>query len=555
MTIATSFWVRDYRGFKGVGAGLEVVKPINVIVGKNNIGKSSLIAAVEHMFRDLGTQYEISNSVEFCEELTEAELQAQFSSGMAGGDLPDNHWRGHGQNFVGERVVWKESARDVEVLRIEGGDGATLLTGERSRLSNVITVSKRRHFRHIRLDADRDLVREVHSNECSLQSNGVGATNIVQNYINSSNLDRDLIQVRLLAALNEVFTPDTLFSEIVVQFHPHSNNWEIYLGEEGKGLVPLSASGSGLKTVILTLINLLVRPNFESRAIDSYVFSFEELENNLHPSLQRNLFSFLLAYAQSKGCYIFLTTHSQVAIDLFHGEADAQILHVKKQDGEVLGVVLDDLNRGYSVLDDLGAKASDILQANGIIWVEGPSDRVYLNKFIELWGEGAYREGHHYQFIYYGGSVLAHIDASTPEADIQEAVSAIKINRNFIFACDSDRKSKNGKLKNRVTELLASVANERGYVWVTRCREIENYIPKECFELEYGASNLPQISEYEYVQDYMNHNRLSIAVAFADKHHKAVRFSENFSKENLSFRPELAVVMTEIIERLMMWNS
>ncbi|MNP01546.1 hypothetical protein D3C76_933660 [compost metagenome] len=203
----------------------------------------------------------------------------------------------------------------------------------------------------------------------------------------------------------------------------------------------------------------------------------------------------------------------------------------------------------------MGAKASDILQANGIIWVEGPSDRVYLNKFIELWGEGAYKEGHHYQYIYYGGSVLAHIDASTPEADIQEAVSAIRINRNFIFACDSDRRYKNGKLKSRVTELLEGIVSERGYVWITRCREIENYIPKECFELEYGKTNLPQIGEYDYVQDYLKSNGLSKAGAFTDKHHKAVRFSENFTKANLSFRPELAVAITAIIERIMMWNT
>ncbi|WP_095128727.1 ATP-dependent endonuclease [Pseudomonas sp. Irchel s3h14] len=554
MTIDMGFWVRDFRGFKSAGAGFDVVKPVNVIVGKNNIGKSSLVAAVEHMFRENAIQYEIAESVEFGGELTEAELRSNFRGEHAGGDLPGNHWWDHGARFIDKRIVWREYNNQVEVLQVLDLSDR-LMDSEKVRLGTLLSTFKRRKYRHVRLDADRDLIKEGYSSALSLQSNGAGATNIIQNYINSSGLDRGLVQVRLLTALNDIFTPDIVFSEIVVQFHSDNNVWEIYLGEDGKGLVPLSASGSGLKTVILTLLNLLVRPDFDDKKIDNYIFSFEELENNLHPTLQRNLFSFLLAYAQSTGCHIFLTTHSQVAIDLFHGEADAQILHVKKQEGEVLGVILDDLNRGYSVLDDLGAKASDILQANGIIWVEGPSDRVYLNKFIDLWGEGAYKEGHHYQFIYYGGSVLAHIDAGTPDTDIQEAVSAIKINRNFIFACDSDRKSKNGKLKNRVTELLDAVAGGRGYVWVTRCREIENYIPKECFELEYGKFGLPQISEYEYVQDYLRNNHLSQAGSFTDKHHKAVKFSENFSKDNLSFRPELAVEMTAIIERLMMWNS
>lgn len=554
MTIDTSFWVRNYRGFKEDGAGFLVIKPVNVIVGKNNIGKSSLIAAVDHMFREHGSEDEIGESIEFGSVLAEAELLPYFSNNTAGGDLPNNHWRGHGQNFIGKRVIWRELGKDVEVLSVEGYE-ESLLPGERSRIGKVVAASKRRSFRHARLDADRDLVKEPYTHEFTLKSNGEGATNIVQSYINSSNLDRDLIQVRLLTALNVIFTPDAVFSEMVVQHHFDTDTWEIYFGEEGKGLVPLSASGSGLKTVILTLLNLLVRPDFEKKDIANYIFSFEELENNLHPSLQRNLFSFLLDYAQSKDCHIFLTTHSHVAIDLFHGENDAQILHVKKQNGDVLGLILDDLNRGYSILDDLGAKASDILQANGIIWVEGPSDRIYLNKFIDLWGGGAYKEGHHYQFIYYGGSVLAHIDASTPEADLQEAVSAIKINRNFIFACDSDRKNKNGKLKSRVTELLSNVASDRGYVWVTRCREIENYIPKESFELVYGKSGLPQIGEYEYVQDYLRSNNLSRAAEFTDKHHKAVKFSEAFSKENLSFRPELATEMTAIINRLMIWNS
>jgi hypothetical protein len=271
VTINTSFWVRNYRGFKEDGAGFLVIKPVNVIVGKNNIGKSSLIAAVDHMFRERGVENEIGRNIEFGEVLTEAELQPYFSNNTAGGDLPNNHWRGHGQNFIGKRVVWREPGRDVEVLRIEGYEGS-LLSGERSRIGNVVAASKRRNLRHVRLDADRDLVKEPYIHELALKSNGEGATNIVQSYINSSNLDRDLIQVRLLTALNVIFTPDAVFSEMVVQHHSDNNTWEIYLGEEGKGLVPLSASGSGLKTVILTLLNLLVRPDFEKKEIANYIF-------------------------------------------------------------------------------------------------------------------------------------------------------------------------------------------------------------------------------------------------------------------------------------------
>lgn len=45
---------------------------------------------------------------------------------------------------------------------------------------------------------------------------------------------------------------------------------------------------------------------------------------------------------------------------------------------------MDDYKGGADALDDLGVKASDLLQANGIIWVEGPSDRAYIHLKIRV---------------------------------------------------------------------------------------------------------------------------------------------------------------------------
>jgi len=44
------------------------------------------------------------------------------------------------------------------------------------------------------------------------------------------------------------------------------------LTEEGKEPYPLSASGSGLKTILLTLVNLIVRPDFERKSLKDYIF-------------------------------------------------------------------------------------------------------------------------------------------------------------------------------------------------------------------------------------------------------------------------------------------
>ena len=134
-------------------------------------------------------------------------------------------------------------------------------------------------------------------------------------------------------ALNSIFGNDGQFSEIQVQHHDETpgekqDHWEIYLGEDKKGLIPLSKSGSGLKTILLVLLNLLVMPKIENRDKSEFVFAFEELENNLHPALLRRLFQYIEEYAINENAHIFLSTHSSTALDFFGVSENAQITHV-----------------------------------------------------------------------------------------------------------------------------------------------------------------------------------------------------------------------------------
>lgn len=52
-------------------------------------------------------------------------------------------------------------------------------------------------------------------------------------------------------------------------------------------------------------------------------------------------------------------------------------------------IVINELRKTFIVgllLDDLGFKASDLLQSNCVIWVEGPSDRIYIKKMAQtIW--------------------------------------------------------------------------------------------------------------------------------------------------------------------------
>ena len=74
--------------------------------------------------------------------------------------------------------------------------------------------------------------------------------------------------------------------------------------------------------MILVLLNMLVMPAIEKKDPSQYVFAFEELENNLHPSLLRRLLAYIRKEAVEKSL-VFLTTHSSVTIDFFAAESEA----------------------------------------------------------------------------------------------------------------------------------------------------------------------------------------------------------------------------------------
>lgn len=66
------------------------------------------------------------------------------------------------------------------------------------------------------------------------------------------------------------------------------------------------------------------------KELANYIFLFEELENNLHPSLERRVLKYIDEISQ-KGAIIFLTTHSNTVLDSFQNSDNVQMYHVRKK--------------------------------------------------------------------------------------------------------------------------------------------------------------------------------------------------------------------------------
>lgn len=128
----------------------------------------------------------------------------------------------------------------------------------------------------------------------------------------------------------------------------------------------------------------------------------------------------------------------------------------------------------HAICADLGHRASDIIQSNAVLWVEGPSDRIYLKHWISLLNPNLL-EGIHYSVMFYGGRLLSHLSGDDDD-DVHEFIQLRALNRNLAVMIDSDKRTARTPLNPTKTRLSDEFARQGGIAWITKGREVENYI-------------------------------------------------------------------------------
>lgn len=326
-----------------------------------------------------------------------------------------------------------------------------------------------------------------------------------------------MIEVDLLSDLNEIYAGDSEFLGIICQENDDTKKWEIFLREKGKGDIRLSESGSSLQSVFIILSYLRLVPKLENIDWSHLILAIEEPENNLHPALLRRLLNFLASSREKFKFSLIFTTHSPICIDWSTRRPDANIIHVRREGDQSKCNNVFDYTDKSKILRDLDIKGSDILQSNGIIWVEGPSDRIYIKRWLDLYSNGSLIEGAHYTFMLYGGKILSHFD-SLPPSDLPNKIQMLSVNRNVAVVIDSDRKptvgrTKTGRIRkprmnlNKTkTEIIGQIETGGSFAWVTEGKEIENYVSDRVWSKVLGISirteneymdipNIPKIRE------------------------------------------------------------
>lgn len=574
-----SIKAKNFKCFGESPQGFDAIKPMNLIVGRNNSGKSSLLDMIEYATMEKikvpESKRHAQRHPEFhcTAKLLDEHIKAIFQENVSSGEIPGNNHYSFGVTLIGSLLTWNlNAAKDQRFVEMGPNPDdkypfnrvhhEKVRAGYQQQLAAQLKVPLAgKEFR--RIFAERNLVPESSgitgqsepNLNLTIEGDGQGGTHVIQSFINKAELPSELVERTMLGDLNRIFGPDAHFKDIVCQ-QLQDGRWEIYLEEDQKGRIPLSQSGSGLKTIILVLTYIHLLPAVAKKDLSNFVFAFEELENNLHPALLRRLLAYLGKKGLEQGCTFFLTTHSNVAIDLFSKDENAQILHVTHDGKEATVRTVATYVDNKGILDDLDVRASDLLQSNGIIWVEGPSDRIYLNRWISLWSDGSIMEGVHYQCVFYGGRLLSHLSSGDPDT-VEAAVSILRVNRNAVVLMDSDKKDSEAMLNETKRRVIDEVQEMGGMPWVTQGREVENYIPAEAVASLLSTPNqVAQVDQYHNFFDYLDTLSDGAGKRYLSKKPLlAEQLVPTMTRDNISNVLDLEEQLNNLCSTIRRWNS
>jgi len=204
----------------------------------------------------------------------------------------------------------------------------------------------------------------------------------------------------------------------------------------------------------------------------------EEPEIHFHPEYQKRFLSYLKKHANHYGNQFFIATHSHILFNENKTGASYVLRSIDDKTSSCSQVNYADDGDIKKVLDEIGLGLSDFYFYNGLFFVEGKDEEEAFNiwaRFLSI--EELDLRDRGINFIVMGGARNMSYFA---ESKVLEKISAFDIP--YLIVIDRDEKSKK--------EIMALRRNYKNLV-VLKKREFENYLISEDIFKEYIKDNYP----------------------------------------------------------------
>lgn len=488
-----SLAISGYRSFGGTTQFFDNFAKVNLLIGQNNCGKSNILRYIHNHLSNMeppsrfntydrhightgqinyGYKISLKNIDSFTTELLPAtHTEIQFNNReilrrilveKAHLDLSDDGpWFHIRENHTYDMTPWMAALTNIDNHSAQSLWRALTQKSGGSRDQHWIPdILEKIHRPYPNFkSAFIPAIREI--GEQGSSSNDFNGNGIIERLAKLQNPSADRQEdKKRFEQINDFLRNVTGNVSAQIEI-PHERN-TIVVHMDGKSL-PLESLGSGIHEVIILAAAATVLSN--------YVICMEEPELHLNPLLQKKLVRYL--QDETSNQYL-IATHSAALMDT----ENAEIYHLQLHHGETVVKRVSSNQARANICHDLGYHPSDLLQSNSIIWVEGPSDRIYLNWWIKYLDPGLI-EGIHYSIMFYGGRLASHLSAEDLDTSLLDLISLRHLNRRSAIMIDSDKSSAQSRINKTKSRLKDEFSADLGFAWVTSGREIENYIQAE----------------------------------------------------------------------------
>lgn len=342
----------EFSNFRNLDSKYIFNQTLNIVVGKNNSGKSNLLDGIRLAFSAITDDYfkieksDFKNSDDSIPIIIYAELEDSSIESLS-------YYNEDGSLNYGFKVIVRKTQRGRYVKELSLLNGSNVdydILKEDNAIPNICTIPLSR------ID--------------SLVTNGLATS--ISNFLNSDE-DYELIKEKSKHEIKKQLTNkisefqsfcEKFGQSLDIEFSdPKITDEKVYVVESNTNKEHSYRIGSGYKSIANIIINTLNEGN--------NIILIDEIENHLHPALIRTLIREIKTFKNIK---IIGTTHSPIVLNELHIE---EIMDISSISLDILPSKIKDKLNIF-----LHPGRGELILADNVILVEGYTEELILKNYL-----------------------------------------------------------------------------------------------------------------------------------------------------------------------------